>query len=40
MIFSWPLTWKSQLQTETALSTFHADYVALSSAIRKLINIQ
>ena len=30
---SCPLIWKSQLQTETALSTFHAEYVALSSAI-------
>ena len=37
---SCPLIWKSQLQTETALSTFHAEYVALSSAIRKLITIQ
>ena len=35
-----PLIWKSQLQIETALSTFHAEYVALSSAIRKLITIQ
>ena len=35
-----PLIWKSQLQTETALSTFHAVYVALSSAIRKLITNQ
>ena len=31
---SCPLIWKSQLQTETALSTFHAEYVALCSAIR------
>ena len=37
---SCPLIWKSQLQTETALSTFHAEYVAFSSAIRKLITIQ
>ena len=37
---SWPLIWRSQLQTETALSTFHAEYVALSSAIQKLITIQ
>ena len=37
---SCPLIWKSQLQTETALSTVHAEYVALSSAIRKLITIQ
>ena len=31
---------KSQLQTETALSSFHAEYVALSSVIRRLITIQ
>ena len=37
---SCPLIWKSQLQTETAPSTFHTEYVALSSAIRKLITIQ
>ena len=37
---SCPLIWKSQLQTETALSTLHAEYVALSSAIRRLITIQ
>ena len=32
-IYSCPLIWKSQLQTKTALRTFHAEYVALSSAI-------
>ena len=32
-IYSCPLIWKSQLQTETALRIFHAEYVALSSAI-------
>ena len=37
---SCPLIWKNQLQTETALSTFHAEFVTLSSAIRKLITIQ
>ena len=37
---SCPCIWKSQLQTETALSTFCAEYVALSSAIRKPITIQ
>ena len=37
---SCPLIWKSQLQTETAISTFHAERVALSSAIQKLITIQ
>ena len=42
MIFFWscPLIWKSQLQTETALSTFHAEHVALSSTIQKLITMQ
>ena len=30
---SCPLIWKGQLQTEAALSTFHAEHVALSSAI-------
>ena len=35
-----PLIWKSQLQTETALSTFHAEYVALSSAARAIISLQ
>ena len=38
--FSCPLIWKSQLQTETLLSTFHAQYVAHSSDIRKRITIQ
>ena len=28
-----PLIWKSQLQTEVALSTIHAEYVALSLAL-------
>ena len=35
-----PLIWKSQLQTETDLSTFQAEYVALFSAIGKLVTIQ
>ena len=35
-----PLLWKSKLQTETALSTFHAEYVALSAAMRQLIVVQ
>ena len=35
-----PLLWKSQLQSETALSTFHAEYVALSAAMRQLIVVQ
>ena len=37
---SCPLIWKSQLQTETALSTFHAEHVALSAAIQNLITIK
>ena len=37
---SCPLIWKSQLQPESALSTFHAEYVALSSAIQELITVQ
>ena len=35
-----PLLWKSQLQTETALSTFHAEYVALAAAMHQLIVVQ
>ena len=34
------LLWKSQLQTETALSTFHAEYVALAAAMHQLIVVQ
>ena len=37
---SCPLIWKSQLQTETAFNTFHAEHVALLSAIQNLITIQ
>ena len=32
-----PLLWKSKLQTETALSTFHAEYIALAAEMRQLI---
>ena len=35
-----PLLWKSQLQSEMALSTFHAEYVVLSMAMRQLIVVQ
>jgi hypothetical protein len=35
-----PLVWKSQLQTETALSTFHSEYVALSQAMRVVVHLQ
>ena len=36
----YPLVWKSKLQTETALSTFHAEYVALATAMRQIIVLQ
>jgi hypothetical protein len=32
-----PVLWFSKLQTETALSTMHAEYIALSTAMRDLI---
>jgi hypothetical protein len=32
-----PLLWKSQLQTEIALSTTEAEYICLSQALRKVI---
>ena len=35
-----PLIWKSQLQTEVVLSTFHAEYVALSQALHEVLWIQ
>ena len=35
-----PLLWKSKLQTETALSTFHAEYMALAAAMHQLIVVQ
>ena len=35
-----PLLGKSKLQTETALSTFHTEYVALAAAMRQLIVVQ
>ena len=35
-----PFLWKSQLYSETALSTFHAEYVAFSMAMRQLIVVQ
>ena len=34
------MIWKSQLQTEVALSTFHAEFVALSQALREVLWIQ
>jgi Reverse transcriptase (RNA-dependent DNA polymerase) len=35
-----PVIWKSKLQTETALSTMEAEYVALSMAMRELIPLK
>ena len=35
-----PLLWVSKLQTEHALSTLHAEYVALSQSIRDLIPLK
>jgi len=35
-----PLLWGSRLQTETALSTMEAEYIALSQAMRELIPIR
>ena len=35
-----PLLWKNQLQTKTALSTFHAEYVALSIALRQVLSLR
>jgi hypothetical protein len=32
-----PVLWVSKLQTETALSTMHAEYIALATAMRDLI---
>jgi hypothetical protein len=39
MIAKCPVLWVSKLQTETALSTMMAEYIALSVAIRDLIPI-
>jgi hypothetical protein len=35
-----PLLWGSKLQTETALSTMEAEYIALSQSMRELIPIR
>jgi hypothetical protein len=35
-----PLTWCSKLQTEVALSTLEAEYIALSQAMRELIPLR
>ena len=35
-----PILWASKLQTEIALSTLHAEYVALSQSLRDLLPIK
>ena len=35
-----PILWKSKLQTETATSTMHAEYVAASTAMRSLVHLR
>ena len=35
-----PILWVSKLQTEIALSTLHAEYVALSQSLRDLLPIK
>jgi hypothetical protein len=35
-----PILWGSKLQTETALSTMMAEYIALSNSMRELIPIK
>ena len=35
-----PIMWKSKLQTETALSTMEAEYIALSMAMRELLPLK
>ena len=37
MVGECPVTWASKMQTETALSTMQAEYVALSSTMRDLL---
>jgi hypothetical protein len=34
-----PIIWQSKLQTETALSTTEAEYIALSTALREVISL-
>jgi hypothetical protein len=38
-MFGCPILWKSKLQTEIALSTMEAEYVALSTAMKDLLPI-
>ena len=35
-----PIHWVSKLQTEIALSTLHAEYVALSQSLRDLLPVK
>ena len=35
-----PILWVSKLQTEIALSTLHAEYVALSQSLRDLLPVK
>ena len=37
MLGDCPITWTSRLQTEIALSTTEAEYIALSSGMRELL---
>jgi hypothetical protein len=39
LAFGCPIMWKSKLQTEIALSTMEAEYVALSTALKDLLPI-
>ena len=40
MFMGCPLTWVSKLQTQIALSTMEAEYIALSQSMRELIAIR
>jgi Reverse transcriptase (RNA-dependent DNA polymerase) len=40
MLTTFPLIWRSVLQTDTTLSTMHAEYTALSHALRAVIPVQ
>ena len=40
MLMNCPLIWKSSLQTQIALSTMEAEYIALSQSMRELIAIR
>jgi hypothetical protein len=35
-----PAVWKSKLMTQTATSTMHAEYIALSTALREVIPLR